>query len=92
MVKIVVVTFARLKQIIGKKQFDYEATMIKDLIEKLIKEFGPELEQELLNEKGEIRKIYRILVNARNINLLDGFNTELHEDDMVVLMPAIAGG
>ncbi|MCE7741557.1 MAG: MoaD family protein [Candidatus Heimdallarchaeota archaeon] len=92
MVRVNVVTFARLKKIIGKKQFSYEATLVKDLISKLIKEFGLELEQELFNDKGEIRKIYRIIVNARNINLLDGLNTKLCEDDMVVLMPAIAGG
>ena len=66
--------------------------MVSDLLHKLIKEFGSELEKELFNEQGEIRKIYRIIVNARNINLLNGLETELHEGDMVVLMPAIAGG
>ena len=92
MVEVNVVTFARIKKIIGKKQFPFEAILIKDLIANLILEFGPELEKELFNEKGEIRKIYRIIVNARNINLLDGFETKLQEKDMVVLMPAIAGG
>ena len=92
MVEVNVVTFAKIKKIVGKKQFLFEATMVSDLIHKLIKEFGSELEQELFNEQGEIRKIYRIIVNARNINLLNGLETELHEGDMVVLMPAIAGG
>jgi MoaD family protein len=92
MVSVNVITFANIKKIIGKKQFSYEATFVKDLISKLIQEFGQELERELFNDKGEIRKIYRIIVNARNINLLDGFDTKLCEDDMVVFMPAIAGG
>ena len=92
MVEVNVVTFARIKKIIGKKQFLYEAVMIKDLLAKLVEEFGAEFENELFDERGEIRKIYRIMVNARNINLLNGLETELHEGDMIVLMPAIAGG
>jgi len=92
MVEVNVVTFAKIKQIIGKKQFPFEATTVNDLIVKLCSKFGNELERELLNEQGKIRKNYRIVVNARNINLLDGLDTELKEDDMVVIMPAIAGG
>jgi len=92
MVKVNVVTFANIKKIIGKKQFTYEAILIKDLISKLIEEFGHELELELFDSNGNIRKMYRVLINARNINLLDGLDTKLNEDDMVVLMPAIAGG
>ena len=92
MAKVKVVTFARLKQIIGKKQFSCEADFVKELLDKLIKEYGDEFEKEFFNNMGEINKRYRILVNARNINLLDGIDTKLQEDDMVVLMPAIAGG
>lgn len=92
MAKITIVTFAKIKQIIGKKEFVFEAIEIKDLIKKLIDEFGSELKQELFDEKGEIRKNYRILVNARNINILNGTETELQENDRVVIMPAVAGG
>lgn len=87
-----VITFANIKKIIGKKQFTMEAESVEDLIEKLLEENGKELRDELFDELGKLKSIYRIVVNGRNINLLDGFQTKLKDDDMLVLMPAIAGG
>ena len=92
MVSIQVLTFSRIKQIIGEKQFSIDAKNIEDLISKLIAKYGISLKQEIFDGEGNIKAIYRILVNGRNINLLDGFQTKLNKDDMVVLMPAVAGG
>ncbi len=33
-----------------------------------------------------------IIVNGKNIELLDGVATKLHEDDDVVIMPFVVGG
>ncbi|MHA1690266.1 MAG: ubiquitin-like small modifier protein 1 [Candidatus Heimdallarchaeaceae archaeon] len=87
-----VITFANIKKIIGKKQFTMEAGSVEDLLDKLFAEYGEELRDELFDDLGKIKPIYRINVNGRNINLLDGFQTKLKDDDMLVLMPAIAGG
>lgn len=87
-----VITFANIKKIIGKKQFTMEAESVEDLLDKLLEEYGKELRDELLDDSGKIKSIYRIIVNGRNINLLDGFQTKLKDEDMLVLMPAIAGG
>jgi len=87
-----VITFANIKKIIGKKQFTMEAETVEDLLDKLLEEYGEELREELFDELGKIKSIYRIIVNGRNINLLDEFQTKLKDDDMLVLMPAIAGG
>ena len=85
-----VITFANIKKIIGIKQFTVEANSVEELINKLLEEYGLELRAELFDDKGKIRSIYRIVVNGRNINLLDGFQTKLKDEDMLVLMPAIA--
>ena len=87
-----VITFARLRQIIGKKQFIMNAESVEDLLEKLFKEHGKELKNELFDDNGRLKHIYRIVVNGRSITLLDGFKTKLRDNDMVALMPAIAGG
>jgi molybdopterin synthase sulfur carrier subunit len=92
MVTIQVMTFSRVRQIIGKKQFVIEAENIEGLLSTLVSLYGVSLKQELYNEEGLFKSIYRILVNGRNINLLNGFQTKLHENDMVVIMPAMAGG
>ena len=92
MPQVKVITFARLRQIIGKKQFTMNAESIEDLLEKLFKEHGKELKKELFDGNGQLKHIYRIVVNGRSITLLDGFKTKLKDNDMVALMPAIAGG
>jgi len=92
MAKIKLVTFARIKQIIGRKQMELEADTVEDLLEKLLKEYGYTLKNELFDDNGKLKHTYRVVVNGRNINLLDGFKTKLKKDDMVVIMPAVAGG
>jgi len=92
MAKIKLLTFARVKQIIGVKQKEMEANTIQDLLDKLTLEYGNILQEELFDTSGDLRKHYRIVVNGRNINLLNGFQTKLKDEDMVVIMPAMAGG
>jgi len=92
MSKIELVTFTNIKQIIGKKQLEVFADTVEDVINKLIEQYGNLLREELFDHEGNLKKIYRIIVNGRNINLLEGFQTKLKDDDMVVIMPAIAGG
>jgi molybdopterin synthase sulfur carrier subunit len=92
MTSVRVLTFSNVKHIIGKKLFSMEANNIENLLEQLINKYGTPLKQELYDEEGKFRKIYRVLVNGRNIHILNGFQTKLKEEDMVVIMPAIAGG
>lgn len=92
MASVRVLTFSNIKHIIGKKLFSMEANSIENLLEQLIDQYGILLKQELYDEEGKFRKIYRVLVNGRNIHILNGFQTKLKEEDMVVIMPAIAGG
>jgi MoaD family protein len=92
MVTIQVMTFSHITQIIGKKQFVIEADNIEGLLSTLVSLYGVSLKQELYDEDRLFKSIYRVLVNGRNINLLNGFQTQLYENDLVVIMPAIAGG
>jgi len=92
MCRIKLITFTGIKQIIGEKQIDFSAKSVEDLINKLVEKFGTAFSNELFDDEGKIKKIYRIVVNGRNINILDGYQTKLKDDDMVAIMPAIAGG
>ncbi|MHA1465106.1 MAG: hypothetical protein ACTSQ2_08465 [Candidatus Heimdallarchaeaceae archaeon] len=60
---ILVITFANIKKIIGKKQFTMEAGSVEDLLDKLFAEYGEELRDELFDDLGKIKPIYRIIVN-----------------------------
>ena len=92
MANVEIITFTKIKEIIGKKKFYYEANSIEDLLNSFFEKYGEILKDEILDNDGKIKKHYRIIVNGRNINILDGFRTKLNDGDMVALMPAIAGG
>lgn len=50
------------------------------------------LGRELLNEQGELTGKVHILVNGRNIEWLNGLDTPVQPDDLLVLIPPAAGG
>ena len=83
-------------QLLDVKQSDMalsvgEGTTIGDLIE-LIDQRNPDFKKALFDEKGNLSKQIVLFLNGRNMLHLDGMATELHQDDVVNIIPAIAGG
>ncbi|MCC6032033.1 MAG: MoaD family protein [Pyrobaculum sp.] len=50
------------------------------------------LREELLDERGDLKPMYNILVNGRAIEWLGGLETRLKDGDEVVFIPPAAGG
>jgi molybdopterin converting factor small subunit len=46
----------------------------------------------LYDSKGNLRRYFNIFVNGTHIRDLNGLETELKEDDKVILMASAAGG
>lgn len=68
-----------------------EKTTIADLLV-LIEQRNPGFTQAVTAEDGSISRQFVLFVNGRNIYHMDGMNTELSPDDVVNMIPAIAGG
>ncbi|MHA1302490.1 MAG: ubiquitin-like small modifier protein 1 [Candidatus Heimdallarchaeaceae archaeon] len=92
MSKITVLVFSTIKQIIGKKQLEMKAETVEDLLGQLFRKYGEGLESELTDNTGQLKKVYRVIINGRNVNLLNGLETKLKEGDLVAIVPAVAGG
>ncbi|MCE4601120.1 MAG: MoaD family protein [Desulfurococcales archaeon] len=43
-------------------------------------------------EDGRVREMYKVLVNGRDIEFLDGLDTVLRDGDVVDVFPPVAGG
>ena len=72
---------------------DVRGGTIKDLINTLIREFGPSFQERILDPKtGWIRRFVNAFVNGRDIRNLQGAETKLAEGDEVRFIPAVAGG
>ncbi len=52
----------------------------------------PNLKPHLFDAKGNLHRHFNIFVNGTHIRELNGMDTQLKEDDKVILMASAAGG
>ncbi len=50
----------------------------------------PDIQERLYDENGEIRRFINIFVNDEDMRFL--FSNVIHEEDIISIVPAIAGG
>jgi molybdopterin converting factor small subunit len=69
-----------------------KSVSVEVLMKKVIESL-PKLKNALINpNSGEPRRNMLVLVNGREISVLDGFETMLNDDDEVVFVPVMHGG
>lgn len=68
-----------------------EGENVKEIIAHLKKEY-PELEKVLFDENGQIRSFVNVYLNDINVTEEQKWETAIKEGDMLLLLPAIAGG
>ena len=87
--------FATLRQIVGQKTVDIpidDGATVRQLVKEIVRSY-PELEQEMLDEHGDLFEHVHVIINGRDYNFLDqGFDTRIGKDDRVSVFPAIGGG
>ena len=84
-----------LRHLSGKTQLTIdcqEGIMLKELISK-INQQTPQLEKSLVDEHGKDSTTNAlILVNGREISVLEGLETKLNDGDEIVFVPVVHGG
>lgn len=73
------------------KEVEVEANTVKEAIDQLI-HYHPELKPHLLDDEGQLKGFVRIYRGEKDIESLDGLNTELEHKETLSIIPAIAGG
>ncbi|MEM3041579.1 MAG: MoaD/ThiS family protein [Nitrososphaerota archaeon] len=83
------------KKALEKDQIIFETQKtekLRDIIQKIV-ETSPELRRVLIDpELGDPRPNAVILVNGREISVLEGLETEIGDRDEIVLIPVAHGG
>ena len=74
-----------------KDEVVISASNVGELIEEMEKQF-PGIKNRLCDESGNVRRFINLYVNNEDIRFLNGKETALKEDDIVSIIPAIAGG
>jgi len=84
-----------LRHLSGKTQFAVtfqDEISIKELVEKISQEM-PELKHTFSDQElNDSRSNSLILVNGREISVLDGYETKLCDGDEIVFVPVVHGG
>ncbi len=83
-----------LRQISGKTQLTVnfqENLSLKDLITKISREM-PLLDKTFSDPLGDSRSNTLVLINGREISVLNGVETKLNDGDEIVFIPVVHGG
>ena len=81
-----------LRRLTGEKdEIKTTAENVAEMILVLEKQF-PGMQERLCDNDGTIRKFINIYVNEEDIRFIDGEKTNINENDVVSIIPAIAGG
>jgi len=87
--------FAGLRQIVGQKTVEIplsEGATARQLVKEVVHCYPP-MEQELIDEYGDLYGHVHVVINGRDIRYLDGgMERVISFDDRVSIFPAIGGG
>jgi len=93
--KVEVKFFTTLREITGKNietiQLQNSIT-IDELINLLAEKYGKKFREYIYNKEGKVQDFLSFLVNGKNINVLQGFDTKLKQGDIVAILPPVGGG
>ncbi len=87
--------FTSLREITGKKVDEIQlqnTVTVDELLTLLSEKYGKNFREYIYNKKGEVQGFLSFLVNGKNINIMQGFDTKLQENDVVAILPPVGGG
>ena len=93
--KVEVKFFTSLREITCKKVDEIQlqsVITVEELLTLLSEKYGKKFTEYIYNKKGKVQNFLSFLVNGKNINVLQGFDTELKEGDIIAIIPPVGGG
>ena len=75
----------------NEASIDAHGGTVKESITSVVEQY-PELKKHLFEDTGDIRKFVRIYLEDEDINVLSKEHTEVSNNSVISIIPAIAGG
>jgi molybdopterin synthase sulfur carrier subunit len=95
MVEVTVKAYASLRELLGFKTLKIEvgARNIRELIATIGEEYNPSFPSSIIEkETGKVKRAYKVLLNGRDIDHLEGLETRIANGDTIVFFPPVGGG
>ena len=75
----------------GEKVVEVVGATVREVVTQLVATY-PALGSQLLDGSGEINRFVNVFLNDTDVRHLGGLDAPVDERDLVVLLPAMAGG
>jgi sulfur-carrier protein len=75
----------------GEREVAVEGSNVGELLQALA-EAHPETRSQLFGADGELNRYVNVYLNDEDVRVLDGLDTGVGEGDVLVILPAMAGG
>jgi len=93
--KVEVKFFTSLREITGKKVDTIQmqdAITVNELVKMLSEKYGKKFREYIYDKDGVTQEFLSFLVNGKNINNMQGFDTKLGDQDVIAILPPVGGG
>jgi molybdopterin converting factor small subunit len=74
----------------GAKSLEADGSTVAEVIDDLVDRYPP-LAAQLLQD-GELASFVNVYLDGEDVRTRDGLDTEVDDDDQLILLPAMAGG
>jgi molybdopterin synthase sulfur carrier subunit len=75
----------------GEREVSVEGANVGELLNALA-EAHPETRSQLFGDDGELNRYVNVYLNDEDVRVLDGLDTGVGNGDVLVILPAMAGG
>jgi molybdopterin synthase sulfur carrier subunit len=75
----------------GEKEVSADGSSVGDVLRSL-SEQHPGTEGQLFGDNGDLNRYVNVYLNDEDVRVLEGLDTEVSEADVLVILPAMAGG
>ncbi len=74
-----------------RSELELDGNTVGEVIQNLVDEY-PDAKKAIFDEAGKLRTFINVFLGDTNVKKLNGFDTEVKDGDIIMLIPAIAGG
>ena len=75
----------------GEKEVSADGATVGQVLDSLASEH-PATKQQIFGEAGELNRYVNVYLNDEDVRVLQGLETEVGDGDVLVILPAMAGG
>jgi sulfur-carrier protein len=75
----------------GEREVSADGDNVGDVLHALADQH-PETQEQLFGADGDLNRYVNVYLNDEDVRVLDGLETEVGERDVLVILPAMAGG